>query len=168
MIPYFYGRTAVVPPPSLCLLLKNTNMQSTETINQFLNLRAQGWNRARIADHLHVPEPLLPMRSHFLPPIFLPKPPGPVLRSAFGEGGPTSSAPPNPLRKNPLPTNPLKTRIPKGFRLKAQGCRACEATLGLMHHRPSTLKGLRPTCRHGRFRRRRVKKIPILTVTNAN
>src|SRR5215831_2608550 len=25
IIPYFYGRTAVVPPPSLCLFLKNTN-----------------------------------------------------------------------------------------------------------------------------------------------
>jgi hypothetical protein len=34
-------------------------MHSTETINQFLNLRAQGWSFARIADHLHVSKPTL-------------------------------------------------------------------------------------------------------------
>src|SRR5262245_18606569 len=37
-----------------------------------------------------------------------------------------------------------RARIPTGFRLKAQGCRACEATLGLRHPTPTTLKGLRP------------------------
>src|SRR6476660_4297459 len=51
-------------------------MHSTETINQFLNPRAQGWTFARIADHLHS-KPLPLMRSHFFAPIFLPKPPGP-------------------------------------------------------------------------------------------
>jgi hypothetical protein len=39
--------------------------------------------------------------------------------------------------------DPLKPRIPKGFRLKAQGCRACEATLGLPDSLSTTLKGLR-------------------------
>jgi hypothetical protein len=34
-------------------------MHSTETVNQFLNLRAQGWSFARIADHLHVSKPTL-------------------------------------------------------------------------------------------------------------
>ena len=34
-------------------------MHSTETINQFLNLRAQGRSFARIADHLHVSKPTL-------------------------------------------------------------------------------------------------------------
>ena len=34
-------------------------MHSTETINQFLNLRAQGWSFARIADQLHVSKPTL-------------------------------------------------------------------------------------------------------------
>ena len=34
-------------------------MHSTETINQFLNLRSQGWSFARIADHLHVSKPTL-------------------------------------------------------------------------------------------------------------
>jgi hypothetical protein len=34
-------------------------MHSTETINQFLNLRAEGWSFARIADHLHVSKPTL-------------------------------------------------------------------------------------------------------------
>jgi hypothetical protein len=39
-------------------------MHSTETINQFLNLRAQGWSFARIADHLHVSKPTLIQWSH--------------------------------------------------------------------------------------------------------
>jgi len=39
-------------------------MHSTETINQFLNLRAQGWTLARIADHLHVSKPTLIQWSH--------------------------------------------------------------------------------------------------------
>src|SRR5690349_8643456 len=39
-------------------------MHSTETINQFLNLRAQGWSFARIADHLHVSKPTLLDWSH--------------------------------------------------------------------------------------------------------
>jgi len=34
-------------------------MHSTETINQFLNLRAQGWSFARIADQLQVSKPTL-------------------------------------------------------------------------------------------------------------
>jgi orotate phosphoribosyltransferase-like protein len=34
-------------------------MHSIETVNQFLNLRAQGWSFARIADHLHVSKPTL-------------------------------------------------------------------------------------------------------------
>jgi hypothetical protein len=34
-------------------------MHSTETINQFLNLRVQGWSFARIADQLHVSKPTL-------------------------------------------------------------------------------------------------------------
>jgi hypothetical protein len=34
-------------------------MHSTDTINQFLNLRAQGWSFARIADHLHISKPTL-------------------------------------------------------------------------------------------------------------
>ena len=34
-------------------------MHSNETINQFLNLRAQGWTFARIADHLRVSKPTL-------------------------------------------------------------------------------------------------------------
>jgi hypothetical protein len=34
-------------------------MHSTETVNQFLNLRAQGWSFDRIADHLHVSKPTL-------------------------------------------------------------------------------------------------------------
>jgi hypothetical protein len=34
-------------------------MHSTETINQFLNLRVQGWSFARIADHLRVSKPTL-------------------------------------------------------------------------------------------------------------
>src|SRR3954470_16190997 len=34
-------------------------MHSIETINQFLNLRAQGWSFARIADQLHVSKPTL-------------------------------------------------------------------------------------------------------------
>jgi hypothetical protein len=34
-------------------------MHSTETINQFLNLRIQGWSFARIADQLHVSKPTL-------------------------------------------------------------------------------------------------------------
>ena len=44
----------------------------------------------------------------------------------------------------------LKSRIPKGFRLKAQGCRVLaspartEATLGSRHRRSTTLKGLHP------------------------
>jgi hypothetical protein len=38
--------------------------------------------------------------------------------------------------------NLLKLRIPTGFRLKAQGCRACEATLG-WRRIFTTLKGLR-------------------------
>src|SRR5437762_4852768 len=37
--------------------------------------------------------------------------------------------------------NSLNKRIPKGFRLKAQGCRACEATLGLNRQSSTTLKG---------------------------
>ena len=39
-------------------------MHSTETINQFLDLRAQGWSFARIADHLHVSKPTLLDWSH--------------------------------------------------------------------------------------------------------
>jgi hypothetical protein len=39
-------------------------MHSTETINQFLNFRAQGWSFARIADHLHVSKPTLIQWSH--------------------------------------------------------------------------------------------------------
>jgi transcriptional regulator len=38
---------------------KIQTMHSIETINQFLNLRAQGWSFARIADHLHVSKPTL-------------------------------------------------------------------------------------------------------------
>jgi hypothetical protein len=34
-------------------------MHSTETINQFLNLRSQGWSFARIADRLHISKPTL-------------------------------------------------------------------------------------------------------------
>jgi hypothetical protein len=34
-------------------------MHSTETINQFLYLRVQGWSFARIADHLRVSKPTL-------------------------------------------------------------------------------------------------------------
>jgi len=34
-------------------------MHSTETVNQFLNLRIQGWSFARIADQLHVSKPTL-------------------------------------------------------------------------------------------------------------
>jgi len=34
-------------------------MHSTETINQFLNLRAQGWSFDRIADQLQVSKPTL-------------------------------------------------------------------------------------------------------------
>ena len=34
-------------------------MHSTETINQFLSLRLQGWSFARIADQLHVSKPTL-------------------------------------------------------------------------------------------------------------
>ena len=43
-----------------------------------------------------------------------------------------------------LQRSPKFLRIPKGFRNKAQGCRACEATLGLRRLRFTTLKGLRP------------------------
>src|SRR6266478_6484143 len=39
-------------------------MHSIETINQFLNLRAQGWSFAHIADHLHVSKPTLLDWSH--------------------------------------------------------------------------------------------------------
>src|SRR5712672_2788377 len=39
-------------------------MHSTETINQFLNLRSQGWSFARIADHIHVSKPTLIQWSH--------------------------------------------------------------------------------------------------------
>src|SRR5215467_10596895 len=39
-------------------------MHSTETINQFLNLRSQGWSFARIAGHLHVSKPTLIQWSH--------------------------------------------------------------------------------------------------------
>ena len=39
-------------------------MHSTETVNQFLNLRLQGWTFARIADHLHVSKPTLIQWSH--------------------------------------------------------------------------------------------------------
>ena len=39
-------------------------MHSTETVNQFLNLRSQGWSFARIADHLHVSKPTLLDWSH--------------------------------------------------------------------------------------------------------
>jgi len=39
--------------------------------------------------------------------------------------------------------NLLKPRIPKGFRLKAQGCEE-RATLGLRFRSSTTLKGLRP------------------------
>jgi|SRR6266436_3682364 len=41
----------------------------------------------------------------------------------------------------------LSMRIPKGFRLKAQGCRACEATLGLPDSLSTTLKGVAPSTR---------------------
>jgi hypothetical protein len=34
-------------------------MHSSQTTNRFLNLRAQGWTFARIADHLHVSKPTL-------------------------------------------------------------------------------------------------------------
>jgi len=34
-------------------------MHSNETVNQFLNLRSQGWSFARIAGHLHVSKPTL-------------------------------------------------------------------------------------------------------------
>src|SRR5258705_9030419 len=46
--------------------------------------------------------------------------------------------------KNKLP-HIFGRRIPKGFRLKAQGCRACEATLGSRHRRRTNLKGLHQT-----------------------
>jgi hypothetical protein len=87
-------------------------MHSTETINQFLNLRAQGWSFARIADHLHVSKPTLldwsrkhqseleamqanqerSVQSATQPSHkeFPPSPRGegqPALRSAFDEGG---------------------------------------------------------------------------------
>ena len=39
-------------------------MHSIETVNQFLNLRAQGWSFARITDHLHVSKPTLLDWSH--------------------------------------------------------------------------------------------------------
>jgi transcriptional regulator len=39
-------------------------MHSTETVNQFLNLRAQGWSFARIAARLHVSKPTLLDWSH--------------------------------------------------------------------------------------------------------
>ena len=39
-------------------------MHSTETINQFLNLRVQGWSFARIVDQLHVSKPTLLDWSH--------------------------------------------------------------------------------------------------------
>ena len=39
-------------------------MHSTETINQFLNLRSHGWSFARLADHLHVSKPTLLDWSH--------------------------------------------------------------------------------------------------------
>jgi hypothetical protein len=41
------------------LLLKNVNYALDRNVNQFLNLRAQGWSFARIADHLHVSKPTL-------------------------------------------------------------------------------------------------------------
>src|SRR5258705_12259598 len=47
------------PPPPYACSKKIQTMHSTETINQFLNLRAQGWSFARIADHLHVSKPTL-------------------------------------------------------------------------------------------------------------
>ncbi len=46
------------PPPYACLK-KIKTMHSTETINQFLNFRVQGWSFARIADQLHVSKPTL-------------------------------------------------------------------------------------------------------------
>ena len=42
--------------------------------------------------------------------------------------------------------NPLKLAIPKGLRPPAQGCRACEATLGWTWCIFTTLKGLRQMC----------------------
>src|SRR5215470_12944980 len=57
--PYFYGRTAVVPPPLYACSKKLITMHSTETINQFLNLRVQGWSFARIAEQLQVSKPTL-------------------------------------------------------------------------------------------------------------
>src|SRR5262245_13022575 len=39
-------------------------MHSTETVNQFLNLRAQGWSFARIAHHFNVSKPTLLDWSH--------------------------------------------------------------------------------------------------------
>jgi hypothetical protein len=39
-------------------------MHTTETVNQFLNLRVQGWSFARIAAQLHVSKPTLIQWSH--------------------------------------------------------------------------------------------------------
>jgi hypothetical protein len=58
-------------------------------------------------------------------------------------------------RPTRLPIN-LKPRIPKGFRLKAQGCRACEATLGLRRRRSPTPTGLRQT-----FARRFIESLNV-------
>jgi hypothetical protein len=38
---------------------KVQTMHSTETLNRFVNLRAQGWSFDRITDHLHVSKPTL-------------------------------------------------------------------------------------------------------------
>ena len=46
-------------PPPYAWFQKIKIMHSTETINQFLNLRVQGWSFARIADQLHVSKPTL-------------------------------------------------------------------------------------------------------------
>jgi hypothetical protein len=46
-------------PPLYAWIQKIKIMHSTETINQFLNLRVQGWSFARIAEQLHVSKPTL-------------------------------------------------------------------------------------------------------------
>jgi predicted DNA-binding protein YlxM (UPF0122 family) len=46
-------------PPPYAWDKKLQTMHSTEAINQFLNLRAQGWSFARIADQLQVSKPTL-------------------------------------------------------------------------------------------------------------
>jgi hypothetical protein len=65
-------------PPRYACPKEIQTMHTPETINQFLNLRAQGWSFPRFAHHLHAPNhPSYICFPIFLPSIFLPKSPGP-------------------------------------------------------------------------------------------